>query len=359
MGGLARRMPWTAGLFLLGSVAICGLPPLNGFVSELLVYLGLARSALVPGSAWVALPAPALAATGALAVACFVKVFGVVFLGTPRSAATEGAHESPALMLAPMAVLGAACVLIGAAPLLVAPALGRAVEVWAGGPLPGQSLAGLAPLGWVSMAAAALLVGTAVVLAAVVPACRRARLRQPQLATWGCGYAGGSARLQYTASSFAQLITARFAWVLLPKVHQPRIDRLFPAPTHFHSHVDDTVLDVLLPAAGTLGHGRIRALPQGSCGLHLLYPGSGSLLVWRSPVRARDDERGVVLTCGSGVLLARAGSRTAARAPAWGAECHSARSRRLGSPAAPPQEGRARCFTPAPAGGQLSSPSMR
>jgi len=274
MGGLARRMPWTAGLFLLGSVAICGLPPLNGFVSEFLVYLGLARSALVPGSAWVALPAPALAATGALAVACFVKVFGVVFLGTPRSAATEGVHESPALMLVPMAVLGAACVLVGAAPLLVAPALERAVLVWAGGPLRGRSLAGLAPLGWVSMAAAALLIGTAVVLAAVVPACRRARLRQPGLATWGCGYAGGSARLQYTASSFAQLITARFAWVLLPKVHQPRIDRLFPAPAHFHSRVDDTVLDsVLMPGLRRLRGlaGRMRVYQQGNLQEYVLY----------------------------------------------------------------------------------------
>jgi len=274
MGGLARRMPWTAGLFLLGSVAICGLPPLNGFVSEFLVYLGLARSALVPGSAWVALPAPALAATGALAVACFVKVFGVVFLGTPRSAATEGAHESPALMLAPMVVLGAACVVVGVAPLVVAPALERAVVVWAGGALPGQSLAGLASLGWISVAAAALLVGTGVVLLAVVPVCRRARRRQPGLSTWGCGYAGGSARLQYTASSFAQLITSRFAWVLLPKVHQPRIERLFPAPAHFHSHVDDTVLDsVLMPAAGGALHvtARMRALPQGQLQRYILY----------------------------------------------------------------------------------------
>jgi hydrogenase-4 component B len=274
MGGLARRMPVTAGLFLLGSIAICGLPPLNGFVSEFLVYLGLARSALAPGSAWVALPAPALAATGALAVACFVKVFGVVFLGTPRSAAAGEAHESPALMLVPMAVLAAACILIGAAPLLVAPALERAVVVWAGGPLPGQSLAGLAPLGWVSAAAAALLIGAAVLLAAVVPVCRRGRLRQPSLPTWDCGYAAGSARLQYTASSFAQLITSRFAWVLLPKVHQPRIERLFPAPAHFHSHVDDSVLDrLLVPAAGRALRvtARMRALPQGQLQRYILY----------------------------------------------------------------------------------------
>jgi len=274
MGGLARRMPVTAGFFLLGSIAICGLPPLNGFVSEFLVYLGLARSALAPGSVWVALPAPALAATGALAVACFVKVFGVVFLGTPRSAAAGEAHESAAPMLVPMAVLAAGCILIGVAPLLVAPALERAVAVWAGGPLPGQSLAGLAPLGWVSVAAAALLMAAAVLLAAVVPVCRRGRLRQPSLPTWDCGYAGGSARLQYTASSFAQLITSRFAWVLLPKVHQPRIERLFPAPTHFHSHVDDSVLDsILMPRVQRLRElaGRVRVYQQGNLQEYVLY----------------------------------------------------------------------------------------
>ena len=96
MGGLARRMPATAALFLVGAVAICGLPPFNGFASELLVYLGLVRAGGHSGTAWAALPAPVLAATGALAVACFVKVVGIVFLGEPRTAAAGAAHEPPA-----------------------------------------------------------------------------------------------------------------------------------------------------------------------------------------------------------------------------------------------------------------------
>ncbi|HEY4595065.1 MAG TPA: proton-conducting transporter membrane subunit, partial [Thermoanaerobaculia bacterium] len=149
-GGLARRMPATAGLFLLGALAICGLPPLNGFVSELFVYLGLVRAAIAPGSAWAALPAPVLAATGALAVACFVRVFGIAFLGTARSPAAREAHESPPLMLAPMAVLAVWCAVLGAAPGLAAPAIERAAAAWAGRPLPGLALAGLAPLGWIS-----------------------------------------------------------------------------------------------------------------------------------------------------------------------------------------------------------------
>jgi hydrogenase-4 component B len=273
-GGLARRMPATAGLFLLGSIAICGLPPLNGFVSELFVYLGLVRTALTPGSAWAALPAPVLAATGALAVACFVKVFGIAFLGTARSAAAREAHESPALMLAPMAVLAMACAVLGAAPRLAAPALEKATAVWAGQPMTGLSLAGLAPLGWISAAAVALLAATALVAALVLPACRRSRRREPALPTWDCGYAGGSARLQYTSSSFAQLITAHFAWALRPKVHAPRIERLFPAPSRFSSHVEDLVLDgLLLPAARGASWitARMRALQQGQLQRYILY----------------------------------------------------------------------------------------
>ncbi len=124
LGGLAKAMPWTSLCFLVGAVAICGLPPLNGFVSEFLIYLGLfgtlgnGEGASFAGAAFAA---PALALIGALAVACFVKVYGAVFLGTARSEHARHAHESPPSMLGPMGVLVACCFLIGLAPLLIAP----------------------------------------------------------------------------------------------------------------------------------------------------------------------------------------------------------------------------------------------
>ncbi|HEX8909777.1 MAG TPA: proton-conducting transporter membrane subunit, partial [Anaeromyxobacteraceae bacterium] len=132
LGGLARAMPVTAGLFLLGAVAISGLPPLNGFVSEWLVYLGALRalttaSPLVP---WAALAAPALALVGGLAAACFAKVFGTVFLGTPRSADVPRPHEVARSMLAPAAALAACCVAIGLLPSTLVPSLARAAAVW-------------------------------------------------------------------------------------------------------------------------------------------------------------------------------------------------------------------------------------
>ena len=304
MGGLARRMPATAMLFGIGALAICGLPPFNGFVSELLVYLGLARAAMAPMApmaplaplsagaaaispaatgAWVALAAPVLAATGALAVACFVKVVGIVFLGTPRSVAAGEAHESPQAMLGPMAVLAAFCALLGVAPGMVAPALERAAAVWAGAPLAGPTLAVLAPLGWVSAGALALVALAGLLLFALLPVCRRGRLRQPALPTWDCGFGAGAsggvgarstARLQYSASSFADLVTSRFAWALRPQERRPVIDRLFPVQAGFDSHVGDTVLELFVrPRVERLRQvaARIRAYQQGDLQKYVMY----------------------------------------------------------------------------------------
>ena len=131
MGGAARRLPWTSGFFLVGAIAICGLPPLNGFVSEFLIYLGLFTAATEGSGASAAFPAlaaPALALIGGLAVACFVKVFGVVFLGSPRSPGAGAGDEAGRWMLAPMAVLAAICAAIGLAPQSVAGILAAAVS---------------------------------------------------------------------------------------------------------------------------------------------------------------------------------------------------------------------------------------
>src|ERR1035437_3690464 len=149
LGGLARRMPWTAGLFLLGAVAISALPPLNGFVSEWLTFqalLGGASRFHGPAGLVIIFSAAMLALTGGLAAACFVKAFGVTFLGRPRSKRAEHATEAPASMIVGMAWLGLACVALGVAPgyamrLLDAPtagllhAPGASAVVTAHGPL--------------------------------------------------------------------------------------------------------------------------------------------------------------------------------------------------------------------------------
>lgn len=248
LGGLAKKMPWTAALFLVGAVAICGLPPLNGFVSELFVYLGLFRTVAAPdatGSAAV-LAAPVLAMIGALAVACFVKVYGTVFLGSGRSPAPETAHEAPLTMRLPMLALATLCLAIGLFPAALSPVLEEAIAAWTRSSGPTAGLGELAPLGAIGVLSIALAAG---VLTLGVAAFLRARAAR-RVGTWDCGYARPTGRMQYTAASFARTITGQFRWALKPHEERPEVDGPFPAPAEMDSHVDDTVLDrILMPAA--------------------------------------------------------------------------------------------------------------
>ncbi len=332
LGGLAKTMPWTALAFLVGAVAICGLPPLNGFVSEFLIYLGLfgtlgyqeGPSVTRRAVTAVAFAAPALALVGTLAVACFVKVYGAIFLGTartkttpPRSQAELGNEgESPLSMLGPMGVLVACCLLIGLFPLLIAPIFARAISDWAPNiPDAGPRLVTLARLDWITamglLLIAALLIGGAALWM---------RLRRSVVAsgaTWGCGYAAPTPRMQYSSSSFAQLLVGLFAWALRPRRHMPEIapprsqtrparsqaelgneaefgDQaafgsevpLFPQQTSFHSETPDAMLDqAVLPAFrfGAWLFSWFRVFQQGSIQMYLLYIFVAliALLLWR------------------------------------------------------------------------------
>jgi hydrogenase-4 component B len=299
MGGLAQRMPHTALLFTIGAVAICGLPPLNGFVSELLVYLGLFRTLGIDeplrgrvGASFTgaALAVPVLAVTGALAVACFVKVIGAVFLGHPRGRARTAVrvHESPRSMLAPMIMLAACCVVLGLAPSLAAPLLQRAMIDWAG--RAGEDLpllTSVAPFGWISAANAGLIVLSLLVWVVVIGLARRRAVQRA--GTWDCGFVaplgagagaeagvGAIARIQYTASSFAQMLVGLLAFILRPREHRPHLRGPFPheGSAEFKSHVDDVVLDRwILPALRLIESWfmRVRVLQHGRAQLYVLY----------------------------------------------------------------------------------------
>jgi hydrogenase-4 component B len=275
LGGLAKTMPRTALCFLIGAVAICGLPPLNGFVSEFLIYLGLFRTLGLPQGPSLtaaAFAVPALAFIGTLAVACFVKVFGTVFLGTGRATVHAHSHESPRAMIGPMVVLAACCCLIGFVPILAVPILGQAISTWALGiPRAGAELADLVPFGWITAVALILiagLIGGGMVLRLLL------RGRTTTAATWSCGYLAPTPRIQYTSSSFAQMLVQLFGWFLRPKTQAPCIHEIFPQPAAFHSEVPDTVLDeAVLPAIRSAGGlaSRLRVLQQGSIQTYLLY----------------------------------------------------------------------------------------
>ncbi len=268
LGGLARGMRATTVLFALGAAAIAGLPPLNGFVSEWLVYLGFLGALAKPQGdllAFAAAGAPVLALVGGLAAACFAKVVGVAFLGNPRTPEAARAHEAPLAMLAPMAVLAATCVAIGLAPGALLPALARAASAWSRLPpdrLAAPAAAAAASAGRVSLVALALLAGVAVLWGV-----RRRRLAaHPPAApveTWSCGFAAPTARMQYTGSSFAELLLRRFSWAVPVHAEGARPRGLFPAAASYRTHVPDPVLDqALVPAARAYGwiSGRARLL---------------------------------------------------------------------------------------------------
>ena len=249
LGGLWRVMPWTAGCFTLGAVAISGLPPLNGFISEWLVYISLFNAADGRGViASAAIPAAILLAmTGALALACFVKVVGVVFLGAPRSNAAARAHECGTSMRAPMLLLAAFCVFIGLAPALFWPALASAIEAWQPAWSAVEMPAPLATLGACNVAFALLAA------VAVVALFRRVRRNgMSRAVTWDCGYAAPSARMQYTAGSFAGIITGWFAWILRPEKHEHPVRGNFPAQASRAEHTPETVLEKVITPVGDL-----------------------------------------------------------------------------------------------------------
>ena len=250
LGGLWRPMPWTAGLFALGAAAICGLPPLNGFVSEWLVYLGLFDALNSRGAAaLLAVPAVVLLAmTGALALACFIKVCGVVFLGAARSGASERARECGPLMRGPMLVLAAACVAIGLAPAaLLARRGARRLGVESGLGRPGGARLAGRDRGGERDPGACL--GRRRVAAVAAHAASNGLRRAP---TWDCGYAAPTARMQYTAGSFAGIVTEWFAWILRPRRQERRPEGAFPTGASLEEHTPETVLEHVVEPAGAV-----------------------------------------------------------------------------------------------------------
>jgi hydrogenase-4 component B len=210
LGGLARRMPRTALAFLIGSIAIVGLPPLNGFVSEWVIFRALLGTGSAGGSLRVAASmAVGLALTGGLALACFSKLYGVVFLGRERDASLERTGTADAALAAPQVFLAACCVAIAVAPWFVISAAARTARIV----VPDVSAV---PVGGAPLAGASWLTALSIVLLAVVLAlmgARRLALRgraRRSSPTWSCAYPATTARMQYTASSYADPLLVGF-----------------------------------------------------------------------------------------------------------------------------------------------------
>jgi hydrogenase-4 component B len=286
MGGLIKRMPWTAASFLVGSASIAALPPLNGFVSEWLTFLALfqnTRLDAVGQNVVFTLGIASLALTGGLAMACFVKAFGITFLALPRSDAAAGAHEASPPMRLAMLALATACVALGLGPTFVVPAfasvaaslLRTAPQATGGNWLTLRVSGEFASLSTVAIAVA-VAVSLLVPLLALrlVGASRRTRGYE----TWGCGRIIQTARMEYTATAFANPFKRVFDFFYRPtkrldiefhpesRFFVERIEYENPTRSIFDDWLYRPALDLLHSGARAVG-----ALQSGSANQYLAY----------------------------------------------------------------------------------------
>lgn len=236
LGGLIHGMPWTALAFLIGAAAISALPPLNGFVSEWLTFQAILLSPELPQ--WLLkflVPAVGalLALSAALAAACFVKAFGITFLGRPRSPAAAVARETDRYSLTALFVLAALCLLAGILPGLVVDGLAPVMGQINGGARliaqHDQPWLSLAPVAAAKSSYNGLLVLLFMVLSGSVAAFLIHRLASDAVRrgpAWDCGFPEASPATQYTAGSFAQPIRRVFGSV----VFQAREQIFMPPP---------------------------------------------------------------------------------------------------------------------------------
>jgi formate hydrogenlyase subunit 3/multisubunit Na+/H+ antiporter MnhD subunit len=269
LGGLIHSMPHTAFVFLVGCAAISALPPLNGFVSEWLIFQAILLSPeLPPWGLKFLVPAVGalLALSAALAAACFVKAFGITFLGRVRTGAAEQAHETDRWSLASMYLLAALCLVAGTLPGLLIDALAPVTTSLLGQRMPVQS-----GVEWLSIVPIAesrssyngLLVFAFIALSASLAAFAIHRLASDRLRrgpAWDCGYPDANPVTQYTADSFAQPIRRVFGTLVFRAREQG--DMPPPGdmrPARFTVEIRDLVWEALYaPIARGIAYGSER-----------------------------------------------------------------------------------------------------
>ena len=260
LGGLIHRMPLTAFTFLIGCIAISALPPLNGFVSEWLTFQAILQSPQLPS--WglkFLIPAVGalLALSAALAAACFVKAFGITFLGRPRSEAAKRAHEADGFSLTSMFALAALCLLAGILPGFFIDALAPVAKAMVGNSMPLQRdvpFLSIVPIAESRSSYNGLLIFLFMLLAsgaAVFGIHRLASKGVRRGPAWDCGYPDPSTLTQYSASSFAQPIRRVFGTLVFrarETVEMP--PPLDAKPARLVVQLRDTIWDALYAPTG-------------------------------------------------------------------------------------------------------------
>lgn len=245
LGGLIKKMPHTALLFLVGALAICGLPPLNGFISEFLIYGGIYDwlfSADLISLIIITFSILGLVLIGGLAIFCFTKAFSIVFLGTNRSNTEIHTSEMKFWQLFPIYMAAALMIFIGLFPsvflnLLTKPVALFTHDVVFNPNLPQMgTLDSLRKINWVSAGFILFVLS--------VLGIRKLVNRSKVIATaptWGCGYCQPNSKIQYTANSFARTYTKLAKPVLFIEKDETEITGIFPSEKHYETHPSDNI----------------------------------------------------------------------------------------------------------------------
>ena len=244
LGGLIKKMPKTAFLFLLGALAICGLPPFNGFVSEFLIYSGLFKGLQTPSlqTNFIILgTAIGLTLIGGLAIFCFTKVFSIVFLGTPRSGAPEKAKEVDGSMILPKILAGIMIVAIGIYPVFFVKMVGNVVGLYVRDiSLIIQNISYMSKISYSSL--------VFLLLITILWFIRRAQQKRVPIEhgpTWGCAYSGANPAVhQYTATSFAnnyRELAPPFIIKADKHFESLKEEEIFPQPRSFKTKTGDMI----------------------------------------------------------------------------------------------------------------------
>ncbi len=285
LGGLLRRMPWTAAFFLVGAMAISGLPPLNGFASEWLTFQAFLFGFLNSTDPLIhflfAVGGAVLALTTALAAACFVKAFGISFLARPRSPEAAQARESPAVMLVPQAMLAAMCIVLGLFPGRVLRVL-ETVMTSLPGLRPGADLASSGTrmatgLGTFDVVTPIVFAGAlAAGVACAILMTRRRGVATRRVPVWGCGGELTAAN-EYTATAFSKPLMMIFGAVYRPTRTVEALAEVsvyFPREVRYRSTIEPTferyVYRPLLRAVLRVATG-MKILQAGSLHAYLAY----------------------------------------------------------------------------------------
>jgi formate hydrogenlyase subunit 3/multisubunit Na+/H+ antiporter MnhD subunit len=286
MGGLIKRMPWTSAAFLVGALAIAALPPLNGFVSEWLTFQALLQNGRIPRpelNLVFVLALAGLALTGGLAVACFVRAFGIAFLALPRTEAAAGAQEAAPTMRAAMALLVVACATLALTPTLLLPRLGATAARLLGDAAPSSredllTIAVSGDFATLSMPVIAVALGLGLVLPLVALRVGRAPSRIRHYETWGCGRLLQTSRMEYTATAFASPFRRVFDFFYRPErrveIEAHAESRFFVRRMVYRNPTRALVEEWLYaPLLGAVraGTDRVRAIQSGSANLYLIY----------------------------------------------------------------------------------------